>query len=134
VHRDEARLVEVDGEAGCRSEVVEELLKVGDHDAVRPTKNKGVVGVLEHRAREVWGEGVTHIAISPGAADETLENVSDDDEKVWGEGVALSEAVSATDPVSRDTVKEDGGVAGVENLGHPIAPPLVKPPSFKDEE
>jgi hypothetical protein len=76
--------VEVDGETGCRSEVVEDLLKVGDHGMVRPTKNKGVVGVLEHRTREVWGEGVTHIVISPGAADEMLENVSDDDKR-YGE-------------------------------------------------
>jgi hypothetical protein len=134
VYGDEAGFVEVDGEAGCRSEVVEDLLEVGDRSAVRPTKNKSVVGVLEHRAREIWGEGVTHIAISPGTADEPLEDVSDNDENVWGEGVALSKDVTATDPVSGDTVKKDGGVPSGENLGHPIAPPLVETPSFKDVE
>jgi hypothetical protein len=51
-----------------------------------------------------------------------------------GRGGRLVGAISAADPVSRDTVQEDGGVAGVENLGHPIAPPLIKPTSFKDEE
>jgi hypothetical protein len=134
VYGAEAGFVEVDGEAGCRSEVVEDLLEVGDRSAVRPTKNKSVVGILEHRAWEMWGEGVTHISISPGAADEPPENVSDNDEKVRGEGVALSEAVTAMDPVTGDTVKKDGGVAGGENLGHPVAPPLIETPSFKDEE
>jgi hypothetical protein len=126
--------VEVDGETGRRSKVIEDHLEVGDRGAVRPAKDKGVVGILENRAREVRGERVTRIAISPGAADKALENVSDNDKEVRGEGIALPEAISAADPVSRDTVQEDGGVASVENLGHPPAPSLVKTTSFKDEK
>jgi hypothetical protein len=77
---------------------------------------------------------VTQIAISPGFANEPLEDVSDNDEKVWGEGVALSKAVTATDPVSGDTIKKDSGVPSRENLRHPIAPLFIETPSFKDEE
>jgi hypothetical protein len=128
MHRNEAGFVEVDGEAGCRSKIIEDLLEVGNRNVVHPTENKGIVSVLEHRAWKIWGERVTHFAISPSFTDEALENVSDDDEKVWGEGV------SAMNPVSRDTIKKDGGVAGGENLGHPVTPPCVEPPSFKDEE
>jgi hypothetical protein len=75
---------------------------------------------LEHGAGEIRGKRVVHLSVDPSLANKPLENVSHNDKKVGGERVTLPEAVTASDPIPRDPVKEDGGMA-VERMrrSHP---------------
>jgi hypothetical protein len=73
-------------------------------------------------------------SISPRLTDEPLKNIGNNDEEVGGEGITLPQPVAAEDPVSRDSVKEHGSVPSVQDVGHPGAPPIIKPPSLKDTE
>ena len=66
------------------------------------------------------------------SASHFLENVGDDDEEVGGQGITLSEAVPATDPVAGHPVKDDSSVPSVEEVTHPAAPPSIKTPGLED--
>jgi hypothetical protein len=65
---------------------------------------------LEDGAREVRGEGVSEGAVLPGLKDKALEEVSNDDKKVRGERVPLSETITTTDPTARHPIEEDSSM------------------------
>jgi hypothetical protein len=63
-----------------------------------------------------------------------LEVVGDNNKKVRGKGVTLTQTILARDPVTRDTIQHDCSEAGAKDLLHPEAPTLIKPPGAQDGE
>jgi hypothetical protein len=53
---------------------------------------------------------------------ETLKHISDNNKEVGGEGIALSQTVSASDPFAWLTIEEDGGFSSLQKLLDPLAP------------
>jgi hypothetical protein len=66
-----------------------------------------------------------HLSVDPSLANKPLENVSHNDKEAGGERVTLPEAVTTSDPIPRDPVKEDGGMAGREDEAEPPAPTMM---------
>jgi predicted ABC-class ATPase len=79
-------LVEIDCETRSRNKDVEELLQVLGSNNVRTHEDDGVIGVLEHRARNVIQERVPQEGV---LANQSLKNIGDKEEHVRGEGVSL---------------------------------------------
>jgi hypothetical protein len=61
-----------------------------------------------------------------------LEEVGDQDEEVWRDGVALEESLSALDPFPRDVVLDNRSVAGGVEDSSPLAPSVRNPLGSED--
>lgn len=105
--------MEVYGKPGGGCKVVEDSFEAGGRRGLSLADNESVVGILENGTRARGGKGVTKLAIGAGVTNETLEDVSNDDEKVGGEGVSLPEAVATSNPVARHPVEEHRRMPGV---------------------
>lgn len=57
-----------------------------------------------------------------GLIQEPLQNIGNNDEEVWGDGIPLSEAAVASEPTARNSIQEDGSLAHVERASDPGAP------------
>ena len=64
--------------------------------------------------------------------DEALEDVCDDDEKVWRERIALTETAPTSDPTPRNAVEHHSSLPTDEDRGDPRAPASIKAASCKD--
>lgn len=64
--------------------------------------------------------------------EKTTEDISNNDEEVRGQGVALAEAVTAVDPMPRDAIEENRGFAGIKEIQHPITPIIRKTSAVKN--
>ena len=69
---------------------------------------------------------------SESRADETLEDVGDNDEEVGRESIALSEAITTTQPGTRDTIQDDRRVTGDKDVSHPSTPEIIETSGAKD--
>jgi hypothetical protein len=81
-HGDEARFVEVDGEARGGGEVVQDAFEGGGRSGGSLAEDEGIVRILEDGARCVGGEGVGEVTFRPGQPDKPLEDVGNDDKEV----------------------------------------------------
>jgi hypothetical protein len=81
MHGDEARFVKIDGKASGSREVLKHAFEGGSRSGCSSAEDKGIVGILENRARNVGGDGVGKLSFSPGQANEFLEDVSDNNSK-----------------------------------------------------
>jgi hypothetical protein len=63
-----------------------------------------------------------------------LKDIRNNDKEVWGKGVALSETVTAPNPVTGHPIEKRRYVAGGKDARHPVAPSIVKIPYSKDDE
>lgn len=54
--------------------------------------------------------------------EKTSEHISHNYKEVGGEGVALPQAIVASDPISRDAVKKDGGLSRMQEIKDPSTP------------
>jgi hypothetical protein len=68
-------------------------------------ENKSIISVLEDGARGIRDERVEERGGEGGIMEEATENISNNDEEIRGEGVALPKAVAAVDPFSRHPVQ-----------------------------
>lgn len=118
--------MEVDGQAGSKGERVKDGFESRRRLGVRTAEDKGVVGVLEHRAGERGVNRVSKPPIRGSRANKTLEDIGDKNKKARRKRVPLTEAIAAKDPVPRDTVEKDGGVSCRKNVSDPTAPPGVE--------
>lgn len=59
-----------------------------------------------------------------GVVEEPTQDVSNDDERIGGEWVALPKTVSTVDPSPRDAIKQNSRLAYVKKLVNPFAPSL----------
>jgi hypothetical protein len=55
MHGDEARFMEINSKASSQHEVVKNIFKLMGRINVGPTEDKGVISVLQHRARQIGG-------------------------------------------------------------------------------
>lgn len=132
VHRDEPRFVEVYGESGSEGKSVQQGFEVGNRGNVSAAEDKGIVGVLQNGAREGRVNGVGEPPLVGSTANETLKDIRNDNKKVGGERVSLTQAVATKDPVPRNIIQENRGVTGRQNSANPTAPLRVKTPSRED--
>jgi hypothetical protein len=126
--------MEVYGKPGGVSEVIKDSFEAGGRRGVSFANDESVVGILENGARARGGKGVRKLAIGAGVTNKTLEDVSDDDKKVGGEGVSLPEAITTSNPVARHPVEEHSRMPGVEDTSHPAAPPIIETAGFQNRE
>jgi hypothetical protein len=124
--------VEIDRKSCCRSKVIKHLLEARRSFLSGLTEDKGVVRILEDGAGGTRGEGVKEGVTRRSVCDKALEHIRHDNEKVWGEGVALPKAVATADPGARNPIKEDRGMPSVQDALHPETPTIVETTSFED--
>jgi hypothetical protein len=126
--------MEVYGKPGGGSKVIKDSFEAGGRRGVGFANDESVVGILENGARARGGKGVRKLAIGAGVTNKTLEDVSDDDKKVGGEGVSLPEAITTSNPVARHPVEEHSRMPGVEDTSHPAAPPIIETAGFQNRK
>jgi hypothetical protein len=85
-------------------------------------EQEGIIGILDHRARQTINKRVKQPIRGAVPRDELLEDVSHDNEKIRRQGVALAQPLLAVEPTSRHTVEEDGGATRLQNSTYPATP------------
>jgi hypothetical protein len=92
---DEGAFVEVDVEASCLGEEVEDLLEAADLGALGSQDQQGVICILDNGAREVVHERMQQGLFGAFHGNEAREQVGDSKVQVWGQRVSLAQAVLA---------------------------------------
>lgn len=95
----------VDGEASCILENTKNMLSLENSLRGAMKENKSVISVLEDGARSIRDERVEERGGEGGIMEEAAENISNNDEEIRGEGVALPKAVAVVDPFSGHPVQ-----------------------------
>jgi hypothetical protein len=75
---------------------------------------------------------VKQLAVGKCFADEALENICHNDEKIRGEQFALLKAVAAPNPIVGHPIEKHNSVSSEKDTGHPVAPPLNETPYPED--
>lgn len=106
----------VDRETGSLLEDLQDMLGL-EHSIQGATKeNEHVIGVLKNWTRSIRDKRMIEGSRKRWVLEKTTEDISNNDEEVRGQGVALAEAVMAVDPMPRDAIEENGGFAGIKEI------------------
>ena len=79
---------------------------------------RSVIGILEDRAGSI-DQGMPDCA---GIFEQALQQVSNKNEKVGGQGISLPQFALTGNPWTRGAIDEEGGAGGLEYLKHPTLP------------
>lgn len=116
----------VDGEIGSLLKDLQDMLGLEHSIQGAMKENKHVVGVLKNWTRSIRDKRMIEGSKKRWVLEKMTEDISNNDEEVRGQGVALAEVVTAVDPMPRDTIEENGGFAGIKEIQHPITPIIRK--------
>jgi hypothetical protein len=114
--------VVVDGEARGRFKYSKDVLDLMYSIRAASKEDKGVVGVLNDRARSAINEGVAEGRGEGSVVEQAVKNINDNDEEVRGQRITLLEASATNDPSSWDTVEEDRRLPSLKQGVDPGAP------------
>lgn len=89
-------------------------------------EHQGVIGILKNSSRVTGYKGVSDGRGEGGVLKETTKDISDDEEKVGGNGATLPEPSPTVDPVPRDATKEDGSLPAVKEITDLVTPFIRK--------
>lgn len=112
----------VDGEARGRFKYSKDVLDLMHSIRAASKEDNGVVGVLNDRARSAINEGVAEGRGEGGVVEQVAKNISNNDEEVRRQRIALPEASATIDPSPRDTVEEDRRLPSLKQGVDPGAP------------
>jgi hypothetical protein len=124
----EGGFVVINGEAGSTFKELEDLFSSSNCSGTTADEDEGVVCVLEHGAGGAMEDGVLDVSSNRVGMKQAFKNVSNDDKKVWGEGVSLSETVLTVDPFPKQAIKQNGSLASAEKGLDPRTPSICEPP------
>jgi hypothetical protein len=124
--------MEVDSKACGRSEVIKNVPESDSRGKISVAKDKSIIGILEHRARDGRVDGMAKAVRSESLTNEVLKDVSDNDEQIGREGVPLSQPIFTMDPGTGNSIENNRSVTSIQNASHPMAPALVEPSSTED--
>jgi hypothetical protein len=85
-------------------EELKDVLSLGDGISGTVKEDQSVVGVLKNGARFTKNKGVSDRGSKRQVLKQATKDVSNNDKDVRGEGVALTEAISAIDPTPRNAI------------------------------
>jgi hypothetical protein len=119
MHRNERALVEVNGEPGGTGERVQDGSQAEHLRGICPKDYKRVIGVLDDGAREVIDERVYEAILTHILHQQAMQELSDSQEEVRGEGIPLSQPILAGDPAPRDTIQQHRSPPSGKGGRHP---------------
>lgn len=128
--RKEGSFMVVDGEA--RGKIIEDNLDSVDGFRSSMQKNQGVIRILQNRARRALHQRMADNRNERRLLQEVFKDVSNEDEQVRGERVALTEAVAIGNLATLDAIKEDGGFANAKKVKDPVALKIREATVMKD--
>ena len=85
-------------------------------------EDEGIIGVLKDRARSIGDKRMSKEGGERWVLKKAMKNVSNNDEKIRGQGITLTEVISVVDPTAREAILKDRSFASVKEVKNPITP------------
>jgi hypothetical protein len=89
---EEGGFMEINGKASSKSKVIDGLFNSGNRRDRCPSKNKHIIDILKHRARDIINSRVAKILDIDPMDNKAMENVNDNDEQIGRYRITLTEA------------------------------------------
>jgi hypothetical protein len=124
--------VVVDGETGSLLKNLQDMLGLEHSMQGAAKENERVVSILKNWTRSIRDKRMIEGSRKRWVLEKMIEDISNNDEEVRGQGVALAEAVMVVDRTPRDVIGENGGFAGIKEIQHPITPIIRKTSAVKN--
>jgi hypothetical protein len=122
----EGRFVVVNRKAGGFLKHPKDMFCLNDGIRRALEEDEGVISVLENGAGGVRDEGMDKERREGRMVKKATKNISNDDEEIGGQRVALPKPIQTIDPSSRSTIKEDNSFAGIKERPNPRTPIVRK--------
>ena len=82
MHGNEPRLMEINSKPGREGKGIESFFEKGDGGNVGATKDKGIICILQDRAREGVVDWVRQLPGSAGRPDQALKDIGHNDKEI----------------------------------------------------
>jgi hypothetical protein len=120
--RDKSTFVEIDSEAGCGRELIENSFKVSDMTRDRPNDDESVIRILKDRAGKTIYQRVQEKAVSRSLKEELLKDINNNIKKERRKRIPLMKTATTLDPPGRDAIKKNHSLASVVDKLNPLTP------------